>query len=163
MKTLPQHLAQYAAYHRDRRNVATHLVGIPLIVLAVAVLLSRPALGAGIFVFSPAVLLVVAVLFFYCFLDMSLGAVMTVLLAAVLWLAGWIAAQSTALWIGVGAGAFVIGWAFQLLGHHYEGRKPAFLDDVLGLLIGPLFVVVEVLLMLGLREDLRTSVSLRAR
>ena len=35
MKTLVDHLAQYAAYHRDRRNIVTHFVGIPMIVLAV--------------------------------------------------------------------------------------------------------------------------------
>ena len=40
MKTLTDHLAQYAAYHRDRRNIATHFIGIPLIVVAVAVLFS---------------------------------------------------------------------------------------------------------------------------
>lgn len=34
-------MAQYAAYHRDRRNIATHFVGIPLIVFAVGVLLAR--------------------------------------------------------------------------------------------------------------------------
>ncbi len=43
MKTLVDHLSQYASYHRDSRNIVTHFVGIPLIVLAVAVLLSRPA------------------------------------------------------------------------------------------------------------------------
>ena len=42
MKTLVDHLSQYADYHRDRRNIATHFVGIPMIVLAVAILLSRP-------------------------------------------------------------------------------------------------------------------------
>ena len=35
-------LTQYAAYHRDRRNIQTHLVGVPLIVFAIGVLLSRP-------------------------------------------------------------------------------------------------------------------------
>ena len=45
MKTLVDHLAQYAAYHRDRRNIASHFIGIPMIVLAVAVLLSRPEIG----------------------------------------------------------------------------------------------------------------------
>ena len=43
MKTLVEHLGQYAAYHRDRRNIASHFIGIPLIVLAVAV----PPLEAG--------------------------------------------------------------------------------------------------------------------
>ena len=43
MATLVQHLSKYAAYHRDKRNVATHYVGIPMIVAGVAILLSRPA------------------------------------------------------------------------------------------------------------------------
>ena len=42
MKTLVDHLSQYAEYHRDRRNIFSHFIGIPLIVVAVAVLLSRP-------------------------------------------------------------------------------------------------------------------------
>ena len=44
MRTLIDHLSNYADYHRDRRNILTHLVGVPLIVSAVAILLSRPAL-----------------------------------------------------------------------------------------------------------------------
>ena len=36
-------LVQYARYHRDRRNIATHFVGIPMIVFAISVLLARPA------------------------------------------------------------------------------------------------------------------------
>ena len=49
MKNLTDQLAQYATYHRDRRNIATHLVGIPMILLALQVLLSRPVLAdAGV-------------------------------------------------------------------------------------------------------------------
>ena len=35
MKTPTDHLAQYAAYHRDPRNIHTHFVGVPMIMLAV--------------------------------------------------------------------------------------------------------------------------------
>ena len=56
MKSLVDHLSQYAAYHRDPHNIATHFVGIPLIVIAVATLLSRPQ-WMGI---SPAVLVMLA-------------------------------------------------------------------------------------------------------
>ena len=38
MKTLTDQLAQYGAYHRDPRNIATHIVGVPMIMLAVVVL-----------------------------------------------------------------------------------------------------------------------------
>ena len=35
-------LEQYAEYHRDRRNIVTHFVGVPMIVFGVGVLLARP-------------------------------------------------------------------------------------------------------------------------
>ena len=40
---------------------------------------------------------------------------------------------------------FVVGWVFQFVGHAWEGRKPAFFDDLRGLLVGPLFVLAEAL------------------
>ena len=40
-------LKQYAEYHRDRRNIATHLIGVPMIVFGVGVLLARPVLAGG--------------------------------------------------------------------------------------------------------------------
>ena len=76
MKSLVDHLSQYAAYHRDPHNIATHFVGIPLIVIAVATLLSRPQ-WAGI---SPAVLVMLASAVFYLRLELRLGVLMTVLL-----------------------------------------------------------------------------------
>ena len=36
-------LVQYATYHRDRRNIASHFVGVPMIVFALGVLLAKPA------------------------------------------------------------------------------------------------------------------------
>jgi uncharacterized membrane protein YGL010W len=40
-------MVQYARYHRDRRNIATHMVGVPMIVFGVGVLLARAELGAA--------------------------------------------------------------------------------------------------------------------
>jgi uncharacterized membrane protein YGL010W len=37
-----------------------------------------------------------------------------------------------------GLGLFFIGWVLQFIGHYFEGRKPAFVDDVVGLLKGHL-------------------------
>ena len=70
--------------------------------------------------------------------------------------------MGTAAWLGWGIGLFVVGWVFQFVGHYYEGRKPAFIDDVTGLIVGPLFVVVELGFLLGWREDLRREMALRA-
>ncbi len=162
MKTLVDQLATYAAYHRDRRNIATHLVGIPMIVLAVTVLLARPAFDAGGFTLTPAVLAAVITTAYYLRLDLRYGIVMGLLLALSVTASHAIAALPTATWLGSGVGLFVVGWVIQFVGHWYEGRKPAFVDDIIGLIIGPLFVVAEVGFALGLRDEVRAQVEERA-
>ncbi|WCM23440.1 DUF962 domain-containing protein [Paraburkholderia bryophila] len=162
MRTLTQQLTQYAAYHRDRRNIATHFIGIPMIVLALAVLLSRPAFAVGAlpFMASPAWLLFGAATVYYLVLDVPLAVMMAVVSVACVAFGQWIAAQSTLIWIATGVGLFVVGWVFQFIGHvAYEHRKPAFVDDVIGLLIGPLFVLAEALFGFGWRPTLREAIE----
>lgn len=153
MKTLQAHLVNYAGYHRDLRNIHTHFVGIPLIVLAVAVLLACLPLGSGLLALHPVLL---GAILFYLRLDLALGALM----AVVMLLAGWagmaIAALPLGVWIGLAL--FVAGWVIQFVGHAYEGRKPAFVDDLVGLLVGPLFVVAEWLFLLGFYRDLQACI-----
>ena len=162
MKSLVDHLSQYAAYHRDPRNIATHFVGIPLIFVAVAVLLSRPGWPMGSVLLSPALLVAAASAWFYLRLEWRLGGLMTVLLGLAVWLGQTLAAQGTAVWLGSGLGMFVLGWIIQFVGHYYEGRKPAFVDDLSGLIVGPLFVVVEAGFLLGLRGELKRAIEERA-
>lgn len=151
MKTLQQQLAGYGAYHRDRRNVLTHFIGIPLIVLAVVTLLSRPGWLA------PAVAAVLAL--YYLLLDRRLGLLMTALLVLCLVFGHWAAALPTTTWLTLGIGGFVVGWVLQFIGHVFEGRKPAFIDDLMSLAIGPLFVVVEALFALGLLPQLKAQLQ----
>ena len=162
MKTLVEHLGQYAAYHRDRRNIATHFIGIPLIVLAVAVLLSRPGVALVGLWLSPATLTALAAGLFYCRLDLRFGLMMSGLLGLCLWAGAGLAQQSIGVWLGWGIGLFVLGWIIQFVGHYYEGRKPAFVDDIMGLAVGPLFVVAELAFLLGCRDEVREEVEKRA-
>lgn len=165
MKTIVEQLANYACYHRDRKNIATHFVGIPLIVIALVALLSRPAFEFAGYLVSPATVVVLAAVIYYLILDITLGVLMGVLLAGTLVLGAWFASQETAIWLMYGIGLFVIGWVFQFVGHYYEGRKPAFVDDLVGLAIGPLFVVAEAVFLLGFRkglyEDVETLVAVK--
>ncbi len=160
MKNLVDHLSQYAAYHRDPRNIASHFIGIPMIVVAVTVLLSRPGGWlAGLWI-SPALFVALASAWFYLRLDTRFGVLMTALLGLCLWAGQALAVQATLVWLSAGLGLFVVGWAIQFLGHYYEGRKPAFVDDVTGLIVGPLFVVAEMAFLLGLRQDLNQQIEL---
>ncbi len=164
MKTLIDHLANYAAYHRDPRNVLTHFIGIPMIVLAVTTLLARPAmpLGDGSAYMTPAMVVYALSCLFYLRLSAGFGLAMALILAGFVYLGGALAALSTGAWLAWGIGLFVAGWIIQFIGHYYEGRKPAFVDDLAGLLVGPLFLVAETAFALGLARNTREAVSAHA-
>uniref|UniRef100_UPI0011128825 Mpo1-like protein n=1 Tax=Pararhodobacter sp. CCB-MM2 TaxID=1786003 RepID=UPI0011128825 len=67
----------------------------------------------------------------------------------------------TMVWLSTGVGLFVVGWIIQFVGHYYEGRKPAFVDDLVGLVVGPLFVVAEWLVMMGMMPSLQSAIEER--
>jgi len=143
-------LQLYAEYHRDRRNIATHLVGVPLIVFAIGVLLSRPGVELGGLVLTPAwVVFALGAAWYLTRGQFLLGLAVSAVTGALFLAAQPLAGGSTAAWLGWGLGLFVVGWIIQFVGHYYEGRKPAFADDLVGLLVGPMFVVLELLAMAG--------------
>ena len=108
---------------------------------------------------SLALLLALGATVFYLQLDWRYALTMAVLMGLNVWIGAQLASGSTALWLGSGLGLFVVGWVFQLVGHVWEGRKPAFLDDLIGLLVGPLFIVAEIGFALGLRTDVRDAIE----
>jgi uncharacterized membrane protein YGL010W len=163
VKSLVDQLGQYAVYHRDSRNIVSHLIGIPLIVVAVATLLARPSFDmTAALTLSPAMLVAAAVAIFYLRLDIRFGILMTVLLVLSVWVGKLLATQSTGLWLAWGLGLFFVGWVIQFIGHYFEGSKPAFVDDVIGLAVGPLFIVAELAFFLGLRDPVRRAMEERA-
>lgn len=162
MRPLVEHLASYAAYHRDPRNIATHWLGIPMIVAAITILLSRPTFEVAGLELTPAWLVAMGFLVTY-YIPLHFGLGMFFAFAFGLGCAAGqhVAEQSTAVWLGTGVGLFVVGWVLQFIGHHFEGKKPAFVDDIIGLLQGPLFLLAELLFVLGWRKDLRAEIIRR--
>lgn len=155
-------MAQYAGYHRDRRNIATHFVGIPLIVFAIGVLLARAEISLGPVQTTAAWLLWAASTAWYLTRgNLVLGVAVSAVNAVLMALAEPLAAGSVANWLVWGIGAFFVGWVIQFLGHYYEGKKPAFVDDLVGLLVGPMFVVGEALFALGWGRDLAGEIERR--
>lgn len=163
MRSATELLIQYAHYHRDRRNIATHFVGIPMIVFAIGVLLARASFTVGSYTLTAAWAAAALVTVWYLMrgrLDLAVavsGA--TWLLVA---LAHQVAGGSTAEWLAWGLGTFVVGWVLQFIGHYYEGRKPAFVDDLVGLLVGPMFVTAEALFALGWGRELLAEIERQA-
>ena len=74
----------------------------------------------------------------YLMLDWRLGAVMLVVSVGFYFLGA-----AMPLWLNVAL--FVVGWIFQFLGHSvYEKKSPAFLRNALHLLVGPLWILNDV-------------------
>ena len=162
-------MVQYAHYHRDRRNILTHLVGIPLIVMAVGMLLMRPVFTVGDYWFTLAgAFWFVSSLWYLSRGAWLLGLATVVVNGALMWAAyrtpvwvawlGWPVLQEQPIWV-LGLGVFFLGWVIQFIGHWFEGRKPAFVDDVVGLLVGPMFVVGEVLMTLGMLRRMNQDIQ----
>lgn len=154
-------LTQYAEYHRDRRNIITHFVGVPMIVYAVALLLARPVFDLAGVSLSPAWLVFALMSAWYLTRGELAVATATVAgIGALMLLAHHASAVSSTLgWLGWAVGLFVIGWVIQFVGHYYEGRKPAFTDDLVGLLVGPMFVTLEMLGSVGFFKSLIATIE----
>jgi uncharacterized membrane protein YGL010W len=169
-RSAPELMVQYAHYHRDRRNIATHLVGIPLIVLSIGMLLSMVSLDiAGNAVTLASLMWVLSTLWYLTRGNLLLGLATSAVNGALIALAhtpeaasGWgLNVLYDAAWFP-GLAVFVIGWIIQFVGHIYEGRKPAFVDDLVGLLVGPMFVVGEVLMMAGMLRSMHSLIEAQA-
>ena len=77
-------LERYKGDHRDPRNQATHMIGIPMILASLPI-------------------------------------------------------SATIVGLPVGVGLFTTGWAFQFLGHWFEGNDPAFYGDRRNFIVGALW------------------------
>jgi uncharacterized membrane protein YGL010W len=163
MRAATDLLSRYAEYHRDQRNIASHFVGVPMIVFALGVLFARPAFMLGHVALSPAwVLFGLAAGWYLTRGSIVLGATVTACTGALLLAAHPVAYSGLAAWLGWGVGLFVLGWLIQGAGHWYEGKKPDFADDLTGLLIAPMFLAAEALFMLGWNKPLLAEIERRA-
>ena len=158
-----QLLQQYAEYHRDRRNIVTHFIGVPMIVFAVGVCLAglHFAIG-GIDLTLAWLVYAVAALWYLTRGHFGIGLATTTGVGLLLVLAHRIDTASLASWASWWVGFFVVGWIIQFIGHYYEGKKPAFADDLVGLLVGPMFVVLEMLAPFGLFRKLMLDIERHA-
>jgi uncharacterized membrane protein YGL010W len=158
MRTLEDQMSIYAAYHQDARNKATHFIGVPVIVLSLMIPLAWLRFE-GI---SAAMVVTAALLAYYLVLDLGLGLAMCAVMGALLWIGQMLADQGALIgWIWFGI-LFVGGWILQLVGHVYEGRKPALVDNLFQIFIAPLFLAAEVFFALGYKPRLHAAVQGRA-
>ena len=166
MKTIEEQLARYKSVHLNQKNINTHFVGVPLIFLAVTMMLyllpftltMDNVLNSGFSVQLTSAIIIFAVVALYYFsLHRLLGLGMMFYISLNLLVANYLSGFEQAIYIALSL--FIVGWVIQFIGHHYEKAKPAFVDDLNQLLIGPLFLMAEIYFMLGFDSELEAKVT----
>ncbi|MEO8348426.1 MAG: Mpo1-like protein [Acidobacteriota bacterium] len=136
MKRVDDLLSDYRAHHRTHGNLVCHAFGVTLIVFGILSMLAELRLGP----LTAGEILIAGAVLYYATLDLPLGGAM---------LAAFIALDLAARAVGdwrVGLASFVVGWVFQAIGHAvYEKNRPAFFKNLQHLLVGPMFLVNELL------------------
>jgi len=163
MKTIEDQMSFYAAYHQDARNKATHFIGVPAIMLSLFIPLAWIRFEAGGVTITAAMVFAAVVLIYYFFLDVPLALAMVVITAALVWVGHRIAGLGTSqgwIWFAV---LFVGGWILQLVGHGFEGRKPALADNLFQIFVAPIFLAAEAFFALGYKPQLHRRVNEKAQ
>ena len=138
MKPALQELfTEYAECHRHHVNILIHKIAVPMIFFNAVAMLDWVVLGqipgSSGWPMTLGQLFVVLCAIWYLAMDVKLGILLSLSLAAMLAL-GWV----TPAWAVIAAG--VVGWAVQLAGHLvWEKKAPNFTRNAIQALVGPIY------------------------
>ena len=156
MRDLSTFLHDYGDSHRHPVNQWVHIFCVPAIFVSTLGLFWLIPVGqwlglegAAAYWVNGGTLLAVLCMPFYLRLSMGVSLLML----------GWLAVSIAVVTVvdrsalSLGWSALVlwlVAWAVQVWGHKVEGKKPSFTDDLVFLLVGPVFVSLELAYKLGL-------------
>ncbi|EDY86002.1 conserved hypothetical protein [gamma proteobacterium HTCC5015] len=156
MRSLPEFLSAYGVSHKNTLNQYIHFVCVPLIFFSIFAMLWALPVGQWLSLDGAAAYWVngatiAAVLTGLVYLKLGLGAFVLMAFWYGLSLLGIFALEALQLHlVWTGLAIFVLSWIGQFYGHKVEGAKPSFFEDLVFLLIGPIFVSVEMAAKVGL-------------
>ena len=130
MRKVDELFERYGESHRHPTNKRIHWICVPLITWSLLGMLwaVSPVLAY--------VLIGVAIVFYF---TLSPPLAVGMLALAALMIYPLVVLGSYVLMVSVAV--FVAAWIGQFIGHHIEGRKPSFFDDLKFLLVGPAWLL----------------------
>lgn len=161
MISLPPTLIQYAALHRDQRNILVHIVSIPVILVAIFAF-SSPLLWSGTIGLPLAlgwITVLVMLVYFYVKTAGRLGWISSIFMMFL-----FTVAQVLTQWLG-GIGALFLlfgGYLGHRLGHWYEGNYALLQFRFTLLSAAPLFVSSQILQRIGGFQQIYNAIEAKA-
>lgn len=158
MRTLEELLIEYSKTHMNPINSAIHMICVPVIVIFTlglvwgatdliygGLLAGKTILGVDAFLLLNGGTLGALFMFqYYLRLNLKLAVYMVFFLAFSWWVLFSLHTGGYSVLL-ISAAFWIAAWAVQFVGHHIEGAKPSFTDDLVFLFIGPAFVLNKVL------------------
>jgi uncharacterized membrane protein YGL010W len=145
MQNIQALFADYASYHQTKGNKWFHRFGIPMIMLTLLGMLARVEIGPV----DAAIVLIALASIYYLVLEWKLGLAM-IAVSAAMYIAG------AAIPMMVNVTFFILGWILQFIGHSvYEKKQPAFFRNFVHLLVGPLWILNDLVRVVPSRVESR--------
>lgn len=140
-QSMNQLLDEYASSHQNKTNKLIHYICVPVIFWSITALFWVVKIPV---VENLAIVMTALISIYYISKDIIVTVQMTVFSVLCLLLNAYIEKVGLPLlWISVAL--FIIAWVFQFIGHKIEGKKPSFFKDLQFLLIGPAWIVKQLL------------------
>lgn len=144
-------IKEYGIYHTKLITKITHIIGIPLIVLAIFIFISWLTINVDQnFRVHLVYLFTIILSIYYIKIHLKFGLILTILfilfnIVIYLFHLNEYNKQNLSIFLYM----FIIGWIFQFIGHFFEKNKPAFFDNIMQIFAAPLFVVCEIYYSIG--------------
>lgn len=152
MRNIHDWFGSYAADHRNPTNRAIHWVCVPIITWAViAALWTIPSVSAWTRPGMWSVIAMFAAYLFYHRLSRNLGYAMAagfIVSGLIAWALYGVLGPRGLLILAIVLS--VLAWIGQFVGHAIEGRRPAFFDNIVQLLIAPAWLMGKLMRRLGI-------------
>lgn len=147
MRTLDQWFDDYAVSHQNPVNKKIHYICVPAIffsILGLLMCIPNAIISNTLNLNFPlienwAAVILVLLLLFYIRLSVVMALKIAVFAFLCLFANFYIGQYVNLLLFSVGV--FSVAWIGQFYGHHIEGKKPSFINDLQFLLIGPAWVI----------------------
>jgi uncharacterized membrane protein YGL010W len=137
-------LNEYSESHQNRINKKIHWVCVPAIMFSLlGILWSLPFPVKISPLINWATVLITLSIIYYFFLSWKLAIGMFFSSLFMILILQWMDGFTVPLW-QFAVAIFIMAWVGQFVGHYIEGKRPSFLRDIQFLLIGPVWLLVDI-------------------
>lgn len=143
-RTITEWFIAYGESHQNPTNKKLHFICVPVIFFSIVGLLWSIPVPAALLAISPflnlGTLSLLFVIGFYARLSASITVGMVLFSIFCLLLIYSLEAAGVSIWM-LSVVLFIGAWIGQFIGHHIEGLKPSFFEDLQFLMIGPAWII----------------------